>query len=178
MGLSGFKRPKAPGGGGGGGTQFIYHINEGDKLVCCLKGDPIFVLEHFDQKTKKRIACTGDENCPACADGDTPKQAFMINCVVAENDKAETKVLKLGGMHFDVFAKFEEDFGDILTQVIKVTRTGNKSQTRYYVVPAKNPPQILMDVASGKTPVSLKDISKFKTNITVGEPETPDEFDN
>ena len=179
MGISGFKRPKAPGGAGaGGGTEFIYHVNEGDKLICALKGDPVFVLEHFDQKTKKRIACTGDENCPACADGDTPKQAFLLNCFVAENDKIVGKILKLGGVHYDTFIKFEEDFGDILTQAVKVTRTGNKSSTRYYVVPAKNPPQILVDVATGKTPAALKDMSKFRMNISVEEPTTPDGFDN
>ena len=176
MGLSGFKRPKVPG-GAGGGNEFIYHVDEGAPVTCVLKGDPAFVLEHFDEATKERMPCTGDENCELCLSGNKAKQSFLINCFVMKDGKVVGKVLKLGGMHFDIFQEFENDFGDICNQVIVIRRKGQKAQTRYTVIPAKNAPKDLIAIATGQTPVSLKDLSSIGTKVRVAEPETPDDFD-
>jgi hypothetical protein len=140
-----FRNIETPTGGGQSGGLFV-KIKEGAPVSGVLRGE-IYEFKQVWENGKSKVV--SDDH----PDG---KTKFRANFIVNEDGKFQAKILEFGVMLYQQFATIADDY-DIETTSIKITRTGQGTDTTYQATPL--PPK------SQPTPANLKAMEALTLNI-------------
>jgi hypothetical protein len=119
----------------GSQSNLFIRLKDGDRIKGIFKGDPFIYRLHW--VGNRSIQCPGKEKCEHCAGGDKPKFRFKINFLTQEDSVWLAKIFEQGyGTFKDLKEMHENDYDLEKTQVV-VSRSGEKQETRYRIMPAK-----------------------------------------
>ena len=101
-----------------------------------------------DSKFRKisclRTAYEPLEKCPLCASGDPVKSRFLAKVLYYEADPTTGSMIPKAGVWDSPLSvarqlkDFINEYGDISGMIFKVTRTGEKLETKYSIIPANS----------------------------------------
>lgn len=125
------------GGGSGGGGTFL-KLKDGDRLKGVFRGDPAIFRQHFIKAEMKSYLCEGKATCEHCKAGDKAKFRFAINFLTQEEGVWVAKVFEQGyGTYLELKEMHESEY-DLPTTCVMLSRSGEGTDTRYRVTPAKD----------------------------------------
>jgi|ERR1019366_1431445 hypothetical protein len=144
------ERPKGP-------NNFL-KIKAGESIKGILRGEIFDYSQHWN--TGKSEPCEG-EGCVLCGEGLKKSFRFRCNILTKEvnpeyGEKYVCKIFEQGGVTYDFLKSLAEDF-DLEKTVLKISRVGEKMQTKYTIVPL---PGVVDDTKFKDIP--LHDLTKFE----------------
>lgn len=140
------ERPKGP-------NNFL-KIKAGESIKGILRGEIFDYSQHWH--LNKGEQCAG-EGCVLCAEGAKKSFRFRANILIKnEAGNYECKIFEQGGVTYDFLKSLSEDF-DLEKTVLKISRVGEKMQTKYTIVPL---PGVVDDTKFKDIP--LHDLTKFE----------------
>jgi len=122
-------------GGGSEGKKvgLFISMKDGDKVTGLFSGEPhIFKIHWIGQKSAK---CLGKEICEHCRGGDKPKFRFKLNMIVKEDGVAMAKIFEGSYQMFLGLKNLHESDYNLEETVVTISRKGQKTDTRYTVLP-------------------------------------------
>lgn len=163
------KFPDAGGGkgssGGGGGT--FLKLKDGDRIKGVFRGDPAIFRQHFIKADMKSYLCPGKADCSHCKAGDKSKFRFRLNFLTQEDNVWVAKVFEQGyGTYLELKEMHESEY-DLPSSCVILSRSGEGTDTRYRVTPAKN--------NGGMTPADFKKLDAIPLNDLTGNGVAPEE---
>lgn len=145
------------GGGDGKKVALFVSMKDGDKVTGLFAGEPSIFKIHW--VGNKSLVCVGKELCEPCQSGDKAKFRFKLNMIVKEDGVAMAKIFEGAyGMFLDLKNLHESDY-NLEDTVVTVYRKGQKTDTRYTVLPV--PPK------GQPTPAELELMKKVPLNSLV-----------
>jgi len=135
---------------------------------------------HFNEKLQKSIICVGKEDCSECQKDNKPRVQF-IGWVIDRAD-GDIKLLRIGYQIYSDMGKLSESddfaFDKLPGYDVTINRTGEKLQTKYNVVPARNDTELTQEekfalVDKIKEPQEIVDAMKAKVVPESSEDEEP-----
>jgi hypothetical protein len=111
-------------------------MKSGDRIQGMFRGDPSPFKQHW--VNNRSVICPGKDNCQHCAGGDKPKFRFRINFVTQENGAWVAKVFDGNYGTFKLMKEMHESDYNLEETYVTVSRSGEKNDTRYSILPVKN----------------------------------------
>lgn len=115
--------------GSGGGSNLFLKLGDGESRVGLLQGERY----DFSQKWEGGKPQVVGSNDP---DG---KLRFRANFVTKEDGEMKAKIFEFGTAVYDQLADLADEY-DLTKTAIKITRRGEKLETTYTIIPAKEQP--------------------------------------
>lgn len=151
-------------GDGGPGNGTFLKLKDGDKVTGVFMGDPAIFRQHWIGG--RSAPCQGKAECEHCKTGDKAKFRFRINMITKIDGVYVAKVFENGyGMYLDL-KELHESAYDLPTTVVILSRSGEGTDTRYRVLPAKN--------NGGLKAEDFKKLANIPLNKLTEEPEAPE----
>lgn len=118
----------------GGGSTFL-KLESGSSVQGVLRGDATKFGIHW--VGNRSVSCPGADDCEHCQNGERPKVRYLQNFVIYENGAYVAKLFEFGWTVLEQMANLAEDY-DLSKWIIKISKTGQKLDTTYKVVPKPN----------------------------------------
>lgn len=117
----------------GGGVKNLVKLKAGESIIGVFRGDPHVVWKHWENN--RGYLCTGP-GCEPC----TRKKAsyrLQVNFVTKENGVLVAKVFEQGYRFQKTLEALNSEY-PLESHMVKITRTGNGTDTSYSVMPVQN----------------------------------------
>lgn len=115
-------------------------------------GNPNEYRSHWDRKTERGTACTGD-GCPICATGAEPGFKFKIDFAEYKNGGTQIKTWEAGWRAY-VALKSAHDMYNLDKTPVKITQIGAGSTVEFEILPEPLDPSLFIK-STKKTPDDL-----------------------
>jgi hypothetical protein len=124
------------GNGSGIGSGVFLRLKDGERIQGVFQGDPHIFRQHWIGK--RSVICSGKTECEHCKAGDKPKFRFRINFLTKMDGVWLAKVFEQGyGTYLDLKEMHESSY-DLQTTFVSLSRSGEKTDTRYRVLPVRD----------------------------------------
>jgi hypothetical protein len=143
------ERPKGP-------NNFL-KIESGQTIKGILRGELFDYEQHWSMNRGE--PCKGP-SCLLCEEGHKKTFRFRANILINEGGIYTCKIFEQGGPVYDFLKGLSEEY-DLEKTVLKITRTGEKLQTKYSIMPVPG----VVDDAKFKD-IPLHDLTKFEKSET------------
>ena len=148
---------KGNGNGNGLGSGVFLKLKDGDKVQGIFVGDPSIFRQHWIGGRSSQ--CMGKAECEHCKGGDKPKFRFRINFLTKVDGVWVAKVFENAyGMYLDLKEMHESSY-DLPSTLVTLSRTGEKTDTRYRVLPVKDNGGLKSDQLKKLAGIPLNDLS-------------------
>lgn len=170
-------------------TGLFLTFKEGENRIRIVSKPYSYMVHWIEDATgtNRRVNCAM-EGCPACADGNNPRQKYMIRVIDRETD--EVKVVDAGVQIVGQLKALVDDpeWGKLSDYDVKVIRGKKNTQPLYTVNPCPKKALTADEKAKIKEAIPNTDLAKLSTPSTAEEvkavlegtveDESDDEFDD
>lgn len=148
------------------GGMFL-KLKDGDKVSGVFMGDPAIFRQHWI--SGRSHLCTGKSECEHCKAGDKAKFRFRINFITKVDGVWLAKVFENGyGVYLDLKEMHESSY-DLPTTLVILSRAGEKTETKYRVLPAKNNGGLTAENFKKLAAIPLNELSEKSDETTSDE---------
>lgn len=118
---------------GGSAREFV-KLKDGESIKGVFLGEPFIYRQHWLEGRSQ--VCTASA-CGSCAEGEKPTFRFRLNFAVEDQGAWGVKILEQGWGFFNDLRALNDEY-PLEKHVIKITRMGTGTDTRYQLMPAAN----------------------------------------
>jgi hypothetical protein len=121
---------------GGPASGTFLKLGDGDKIQGVFQGDPHIFKQHWIGG--RSVLCPGKAECEHCKANDKAKFRFRINFLTKVDGVWQAKVFEQGYGTYLELKEMHESAYELPTTFVTISRTGEKTDTRYRVLPVKD----------------------------------------
>jgi len=116
------------------GNDFIL-LKDKESISGVFQGNPFeFKVHWLNNRSEK---CNG-KNCTQCSAGNKPRFRFRLNMIVKEGDQFKAKIFENSFRVYEQLRALNESDYDLEDVFVKITRSGEGTDTQYSILPLKN----------------------------------------
>lgn len=143
-------------------TRNYVKIKSGESVTGAFRGEPFEFRVHWNDN--RSSVCPGD-TCDLCTAGSKATFKFRVNFIVKSEDGYEAKVLEQGWRFYEDLRTLNEEYSPIENHIFKISRQGEKFQTKYSIFPIPNG-NITADKEALISQVGLNDLGHISQTET------------
>lgn len=138
-------------------AKALLKLKAGESVVGVFRGEPRIFRQHWEivGGQKRPIECGGVRGCERCKVDPKTVHRFQLNFVTKENAVYVAKIFEGSYSSQKDLEELNKDY-PLETTVLKITRTGSGTDTRYSFVPKPN---------STLSPAQEAELSKVHLNV-------------
>lgn len=126
--------PEVSNGSGGMSGKNFLKMKDGESVRGVFRGVPVIFRQHWSNG--RGIVCPG-KACDLCAEKNKALFRFRLNFVMQEGGQYVSRIVEQGWQFFNALKELNEEY-PLENHVVKISRSGTGSDTKYQVIPTPN----------------------------------------
>lgn len=142
-------------------SNLFIKMKSGDRIEGIFRGDPHIFHQHYYEG--KYVDCHSSHDCALCGADEKRLFRFRINFITKQDDVLVAKIFQGNYGTFKDLKSMHENNYDLEETKVSITRTGEKQQTKYTILPVKNNGGLTAEHFKKIAALPLNALSKTKT---------------